>query len=268
MTEIPLFASGGIIPTDDTTSSVFYDYTNDIGWVGDASGGLHQIIGMFRGTPTEVTTGGFPAQVNAGAALSSPVHERITNNVFVGDTGGILYRVDATNGTVVASGRLDFGVGIVEGPIVDSGNGAVYVFSSSDASGNCTGGVDCAAVYKLTTTFSASSTGSEVTIGDSSTVLGVGTLPNPTYIGGFDSAYYNSPNATGKLYVCGNTGGFPTLYQVAISAGTFLSGQGLSIDRLTTANAACSPVTDIPNPNLPGGFSERPAPRLSTATTW
>jgi hypothetical protein len=257
MTEIPLLAGGGITPTDDTTSPVFYDYTNDIGWVGDASGWLHKITGMFQGTPTEVTTGGFPAHVNGGTAVSSPVFDRVSNNVFVADAG-TLYRVDATSGAIVASGQLDFGAGIVQGPIVDSSNGAVYVFSSSDGSGTCGSGVDCAAVYKLTTTFAATTTGSEVTVGDSSTVLGAGTLPNPMYIGGFDSAYYSSNNATGKLYVCGNTGANPTVYQVAITGGAFPgSGAGLPIAPLASTNAACSPVTDIPNPNLTGGFSER-----------
>ena len=48
MTQIPLLAGGGVTPTDDTTSSVYYDYTNDIGWVGDGSGWLHQISGMFK----------------------------------------------------------------------------------------------------------------------------------------------------------------------------------------------------------------------------
>jgi hypothetical protein len=254
MTVIPLLA-GGITPTDDTTSSVFYDYTNDIGWVGDASGWLHKISGMFRGTPTEVTTGGFPAQVNAGAALSSPVHDRITNNVFVGDTGGFLYRVDATNGTVVASSHLDFGVGIVEGPIVDSSNGLVYVFASSDGSTNCAGGVDCAAVFELSTAFGTGSVGSNVTVGNSTFT---GTPPNPLHIGNFDSAYFDSTDASGKLYVCGNTGDKPTLYQIRISAGALPgSGQGLAVAQLATAVVPCSPVTDVPNENLPGGFSER-----------
>ena len=39
------------------------------------------------------------------------------------------------------------------------------------------------------------------------------------YIGSFDSTYENSTNATGNLYVCGNTGGKPTLYQIPIKAG-------------------------------------------------
>jgi hypothetical protein len=242
------------LPTDDTTSSVFYDYTNDIGWVGGAAGWLHKVTGMFNGTPAEVIAGGFPVQVNGGtSAISSPVFDRISNNVFVGDAGGILYRVDATNAAVTASAQLDFGVGIVEGPIVDSSNGLVYVFASSDGSAACTAAADCAAVFQVSTSFGAGSVGSEVTVGDS-TVFG--TPPNPLYIGGFDSEYYSSTNATGKLYVCGNTGASPTVYRIQIAAGV-LPATGVAVAQLATAAAACSPVTDIPNPNLPGGFSER-----------
>src|SRR5450755_3074709 len=255
MTLTPL-VDGLAVPTDDTTSSVFYDYTNDVAWVGGASGWLHKTTGLFNGTPTEVTTGGFPVQVNAGSTLSSPVYDRITNNVFVGDAGGFLYRVDATNATVVASSQLDFGVGIVEGPIVDSANHFVYVFVSSDGSGNCTTGADCAAVFQLSTSFATATSGPEVTVGFS-TINGVA-LPNPLYIGGFDSAYFDSPDASGKLYVCGNTGSNPTIYQVQISAGALpVSGQGLAVVQLASATVPCSPVTDVPNENLPGGFSER-----------
>ena len=35
--------------TDDTTSSVFYDYKNDIIWVGGARGWVHKITGVFKG---------------------------------------------------------------------------------------------------------------------------------------------------------------------------------------------------------------------------
>ena len=261
MTLTALKAGGGIIQTDDTTSSVYYDYTNDVAWVGDGSGWLHKFTTFFNGAPTEVTTGAFPVQVNPGNpfALSSPVYDRITDSVFVGDLGGTLYRVSAT-GAVTASGQLDFGTGIVDGPIVDSSNGFVYVFASSDGTGNCTLGADCAAVFQLSTAFSAGDVGSNVTVGNS-TVGGVGT--NPLYVGGFDSAYYDSvsPNAaTGNLYVCGNTGGPATLYQVPISAG-HLPGTGLGFElaalATTGSTAACSPITDVPNENLPGGFSER-----------
>ncbi len=256
MTLTPL-VDGLLAPTDDTTSSVFYDYGNDIGWVGGTSGWLHKITGMFKGTPAEVLTGGFPVQVNGGAAISSPVYDGGAGSVYVGDAGGFLYRVNATTGSVTASGQLDFGVGIVEGPVVDSANNFVYVFASADDSGGCSSGADCAAVYQLSTTFAAGDLGTEVTIGDS-VPFGNPTNPNPTYVGNFDSAYLDSVDGTGALYVCGNTGSSPTLYQIPIVSGA-MPGQSFVVSPLTTtgSNAACSSVTDIPNPNTDGGPSER-----------
>ncbi len=263
MTLTPLTTSG-LTPIDDQTSSVFYDYSNDIAWVGGTNSWLIKITGVFKGAPTEVVGGGFPVQLNPSNpnVLSSPVYDRISKNVFVGDFGGFLYSVNSATGAVTASSQLDFGAGLVDGPIVDSTNGLVYVFASADASFACAGGADCTAVYKLSTAFASGAAGTEVTIGNS--VL-FGTLPNPSpaYIGGFDSAYYDSTGVnspTGNLYVCGNTGGSPTLYQVAITAGA-LPIQSLAIAPLAASNstAACSPVTDIPNPNVqaPGIPSER-----------
>ena len=63
MTQTTLKDGSGT-PLDDQTSSVFYDYSNDIAWVGGVDGWLHKITGVFKGTPTEVTTGGFPVQMN------------------------------------------------------------------------------------------------------------------------------------------------------------------------------------------------------------
>ncbi len=257
MTELPL--NGG---ADDTTSSVFYDYTNDIGWVGDASGLLHQITGVFKGTPTEVSTGGFPVSVSS-SALSSPVYDGSSQNVFVGDlapitgtSGGFLYRVNATTGAVTQSGQLDSGVGIVEGPIVDSSDGFVYVFASSDGSANCSGGTSaCSAVYQLTPAFSSGDVGTEATAGPS---VALGGTPNPMFLGAFDSAYYNSTPPTGNLYVCGNTAQNPAVYQIPITAGA-LPSQGVSLVTLVSAgpNPACSPVTDVLNPSLAAGSEER-----------
>ncbi len=243
--------------TDDTTSSVYYDYTNDIGWVGGARGWLHKITGMFNGTPAEVNTGGFPAQMASLLPLSSPVYDRLSNNVFVGDQGGFLNSVNATSGAVGQSAEVDFGLGVLESPVVDTVNGLVYVFVSSDGNGACAGGADCAAVFQLPVTFSTGAGGAEVTVGNSTIT---GTNPNPLYIGGFDSAYYKSVNATGSLFVCGNTGGTPTLYQVPVTAGAFpVSGQGLLITPLASgaSTAQCSSVTDVPNPNTTFGPSER-----------
>ena len=171
--------------------------------------------------------------------------------------GGFLYRVGPNTAFVAtASGPLDFadsegGVGLVQGPIVDSTSELLYVFASSDGSANCTGGADCSAVYQLPVDFPENTTGNEAEVG-SSTVSG--TAPSPMYLGAFDSTYEASLNGTGNLYVCGNTGGVPTLYQVAIQGGVF--GTITPGPALSGSTTPCSPVSDILNPNVPGGATE------------
>jgi hypothetical protein len=244
----------------DTNSSVFYDYTGDTAYVGDDGGWLHQFHPVFNGIPAEVRSAGWPAQVNSSAptALTSPVFDFTSGRVFVADVGGFLYRVGPNTAFVATtSGPLDVssaegGAGIVQGPIVDSTSEAVYVFASSDGSGSCAGGADCTAVYQLPINFADGDTGSEAIVG-ASTVFG--SAPSPLYIGAFDSTYENSVNATGNLYVCGNTGGTPILYQVPIVTGA-MSGVGNTGPALSTTTTPCSPVTDIMNPNASGGATE------------
>ena len=247
MTEVFLQKGGGG-NVDDRTSSPYYDYSNDIVWVGGSGGWLHKITGVFKGTPAEVTAS-FPVKVNTGNALSGPLYDHTSQNVLVGDVGtggGFLYRVNSSTGVATASGQLDFGVGLVESPLLDVTGGKVYAFASSDGTTSCAGGVACAAVYTLSTSFGAGTTGTKVTVGNS--VLN-GSTPNPMYVGAFDSAYYNSTNATGALYVCGNTGGSPVMYRIPVVAGVM--GSPVPGASLTPAGRipACSPVTDFPNPN-------------------
>lgn len=262
-TSIQLVALGGGNDTD-TRSSVFYDYKNDTAYVGDDAGFVHKFTPVFLGVPTELRTGGWPVQVNLGnllslnPALASPVHDSSSGNVFVADAGGFLYRVDPT-GTVTVSGQLDFsttndgGPGIVQGPVVDSTFGEVYVFAPSDGSGACPGLADCAAVYELTTSFVTGDVGSEAVVGNSTVEPAT---PSPMYIGAFDSTYQNSvAPPTGNLYVCGGTGGSPALFQVAIHAGAFTTvtqGPTLSASPITQ----CSPVTDVLNASVSGGATE------------
>jgi hypothetical protein len=245
------------VATDDTTSSLFYDYGNDIGWVGGASGWLHKITGVFKGVPTEVHNAAFPVQVSTANpnTLSSPVYDGVSKKVFVGDFGGFLYSVDPTTAAITQSSELDFGTGIVEGPIVDSANGFVYVFSSSDGTVQCSGGTSaCSKVYQLTVDFGAGDIGKKVQVGTS---VASGSTPNPLYIGAFDNAYYTSGNATGNLYVCGNTGQNPALYQIPLAAGTPTSGTILVGLVSAAFSPACSPVADVLNPNVTGGATER-----------
>ena len=248
MTEIPLVDGSGT-QLDDRTSSAFPDYTHDVLWVGGTVGWLHKISGVFRGNPAEVTSGGFPVQVNPSNpnALSGPVYDYTSTNVFVGDYGGFLYLVNSGTGTVASSSQLDFGTGIVASPIIDVTSEKIYVFASSDGTTSCTG-LPCSAVYELSATGGVTSS--------TKSIVGTSSLtPTPLYDGTFDSSYLNSVNATGNMYVCGNTGGTPTLYQIPVSAGvmqTVVTGPAIS----SSATAGCSPVTDVANPNATNGATE------------
>jgi len=241
---------GSGTPTNDTTSSVFYDYGFDIAWVGDSAGWLHKFHPVFSGVPEEIRTAPWPVQINPGnpQPLSSPVHDRFSDNVFVGDLGGFLARVNGTTGAVTLSGRLDFGTGLVAGPIVNPSTGDVFVFSSSDGTAGVQpcGTGPCSAVYRLAETFAPGTTGTKAVFGVSSAT------PNPMYDGAFDALYI--ANGTGRLHVCGNTGGVPTLYQVGFGGGTW--NAVTTGPALASASVPCSPVTDVMNPNTTGGATE------------
>jgi len=237
---------------DDTFSSAFYVYSKDTAYVGDSAGWLHQFTGVFKGTPAEKRTAVWPVHVNplTSKALGVAVHDAISGNTFVEDSGGFLYRVSSA-AVVTASGRLDFSTRVTQGPIVDPTVRVVYVFASSDGSGTCTGGANCSSVDRLVFGFAAGATGTKKKVGVSTLT---GTTPNPFYIGGFDSSYLNSGSATGNLYVCGNTGGAPTLYRVAVTGGAL--GAVTTGPVLATSTTPCSPVTDVLNPNAAGGATE------------
>jgi hypothetical protein len=247
MTTIMLKNSSAV-DVDDKTSSPFPDYGHDTLWVGGAVGWLHKITGAFQGTPAEATTGGFPVQVNPTNqnSLSSPAYDATSKFVFVGDYGGFLYRVSST-GAVTISAQVDHGTGIVSAPIVDTTSGKVYVFSSNDNGTSCSGG-PCAAVYQFTVNFPGGSPGVEATVGASAL------SPNPIYDGTFDANYLASANATGNIYVCGNTGGPPVIYQVPVAAGVMKTPVAGPV--LSNATTGCSPVTDVSNPNATGGATE------------
>jgi len=250
MTTIDL-RSGLGTQTDDTTSSAFYDYTGDIAWVGDSQSWLHRFIQVFGGVPTEVRTAPWPLHVNPGnpTALSGPVFDHISGNIFLGDAGGFFYRVSKASGAVTKSRQVDHGTGIVSGPVVDSTAGKVYVFSSNDGSAACVGATPCAAVFQFGTNFAAGTAGTKAIVGASTSPN-----PNPLYEGALDGTYENSINATGNLYVCGNTGGPPILFRIPIAAGAM--GAPVAGPVLANATTGCSPVTDVPNPNVGIGGTE------------
>ncbi len=255
MTTIAL-ESGTGTATNDTTSSVYYDYVGDTAWVGDASGWLHQFTTVFNGAPAEIRTAPWPVQVNAGTPvpISSPVHDTVSGNVFVTDQSGYLYSVVASGisaGTITKSAQLDFGpstAALVSGPILDRIAEKVYAFSSNDNSTNCAGGTaPCSGVYQFPANFTGATIPAEIPVGTSSATA------NPLYDGAFDNEFYSSPTRTGNLYVCGDTGVNPMLYQVTMTAGAFGISEEVAPLTPVADLDACSPVSDILNPTGSGG---------------
>ncbi|HEY6339219.1 MAG TPA: hypothetical protein VIW68_12070 [Candidatus Sulfotelmatobacter sp.] len=236
------------VPTNDVTSSVYYDFSGDTAWVGDSRNWLHRFNPVIKGTPAEVVSS-WPVQLNPGnaTALASPVYDQVSGNVFVGDAGGFFYRVSASTGAVTASSQIGHGTGagagIVAGPIVDSTAEVAYVFASND------GVAPSAAVYRFASGFATGTAGAKAIVGTSAAA------PEPLYEGALDSAYENSVNAAGNLYVCGHTSGRPFLYQVQITSGGVL-GTVTTGPPIATAGTGCSPVTDILNRNATGGRTE------------
>lgn len=238
-TDVALIINGNV---SVTRSSPFYLYGQDVAFVGDDSGKLHKFTPVFNGPPAEVTTGGWPVTVSSqvGKILTGPVYDFATNVIFVGDSQGYLYSVNATN-VVTQSGQLGSGTGIVTPPIVDPVAKSVYVLVGDNAGGTAS----TVYVFNLSTgNISSGGTGTNVTVGTNSATI-------PLYGGTFDNIYYTSANGqqpAGNLYVCGNTGGNPTLYQIPItySSGPHL-GTAVTGPVLAESNVACSPLTEFFN---------------------
>ena len=253
----------------DTYSFPFYDYgsngADDTVYVGDDGGALHKFTGVFLGTPAEAGTP-WPVTVFPGtageSALGSPVYDPGSGKVFVGDyllnsfstcepsangtdgKCGYLYSVNSTSGAVVKSQELDYNIGILDSPLLDASAGTVYAFVGDDGSTNCTASGPCAGVFQFPVSFASGAAGTEATVGAGYEFM---------MSGAFDNTYYNSNDATGHLYVVGNTGPADnTLYQIPINSGTMgtpVPGPVVSTNYDNSYYAAGLQVTEFYNTN-------------------
>jgi hypothetical protein len=246
-TDVALILNGGV---SVTRSSPFYDFAHDAAYVGDDSGKLHKITPVFNGAPAEVVSAGanvWPATVStqAGEILTPPVFDDGSAKVFVGDSQGFLYSVNSTTGSgsagVLQSAQLgNSASGIVDSPLLDPSAETLYVFVSDNVGGTAS------AVFLFNTAASISaSSGTNVTVGTSSTTV-------PVYDGTFDNIYFTSANGgqpAGNLYVCGNAGGNPTLYIIPItySGGAQHMGAAVAGPAFANSNVGCSPLTEFYN---------------------
>ena len=257
MTTISLSASDG-------PSAVFVDYGTDTAYLGDSAGSLHQITGVFNGTPTE-SGSPWPVVVSTGQNLRSPVYDSVTGNVFVTDGYGKRIYAICTNftcagvsngsvivnvGTVTGSGPLG-GAGACYGggtgssgaippPILDPAAGTIYVGTGGD-------GTNSAAVIQFPATVDSTHF-SQNGCGNGEAKIGSGGTNTTVFAGAFDNLYLTSGSSsspTGNLYVCGVSSGSPELYQIPITNNSM--GSPTAVMNLASGSVFCSAVTEIYN---------------------
>ncbi|MGA2137188.1 MAG: choice-of-anchor D domain-containing protein [Bryobacteraceae bacterium] len=256
------FAGGSL----DGYAAPYYDYANDIAYVGDNNGALHKFTGVFNGTPAETTMSPWP--VALAGTLSSPVLDSVSGRIMVGSQNGILYAVNSSTGAVVGtSSQLGFDANaIYDAPLVDSSAAMVYAFVGFDGDSNSTCNENsanqfshngCSGVFQFPVGFT-SGAGTESQVG-----YGGGNSGSPLFSGAFNNDYYNSSSSSpsGALYVCGTatTANTQTFNQVGISSNVMgpvaFSGestvnfgqQGFFQTFLVGYQAPCSPVTEFYN---------------------
>ena len=253
---------------DDTNSAPFADQGTL--YVGDNKGVLHKFINVFfGGTPSEVTTGGWPVTVGtATQVLSSPVADGNTHNIFVGDNAGNLRYVKDTGSTTgvcsstsnggaipclgttngLASGPTAIALGgtITDGPLLDVTDSKVIWFDA------VAGTAGSHFIDNVVQTDEAVTSATDRTVSLNNGANGAYT--GFMHTGAFDNTYYTTP-ASGNLYVCGvdNSGGFfnhPALYRIGFAAGAVMNTTtkngplDIATGTSTTPNE-CSPISEI-----------------------
>jgi hypothetical protein len=223
-------------------SSPWVDYSSDTLYVGDDNGTLYKVTGVFKGTPTLVSGGGWPVVIPGAFQLTGPVFDSTTGKVFAGDSRGFLHSVDATTpGTItnLAVGKsTSLNSTILDSPILDS-NGNVFATSSNDGTSAVVVQADAATLTQK----------ARVRIGEGSKS---GTSVN-LYDGDFDNNFYTSVN-TGHYVLC-STGAnsiSPYRYILSISGG-LLQTDNSPVQISTSTSSRCGPLTEFFNPNIGGG---------------
>ncbi len=227
-------------PAGNQSSSPYVDYNSDSAYVGADNGVLYKITGVFKGTPTLA----YCVTVNTtNKTLTSPVYDQVNNTVYVSDGYSVYgYKAGASGFTAAGSIQVastSSGSGIALSPIVDSGDGFVYVFSEGDLT-------------------NAHSIVSQINLALTSQVTAeIGPAANQFVLtGDFDNAYFTGGPTTGQgtLYACGTDAGAgtkPSLYAISFSAPNGLMNttpamsDNRNINGASNLAGSCSPLLDF-----------------------
>jgi hypothetical protein len=227
---------------NNTHSSPWIDYVADTIYVGADDGKLYKLTGVFKtATPTLVTTGGWPIQMQTGGWIGSPILDNVSSHIFVGDQRGFLDSVNyITPGTVshLAVGKAgQLNAAVFDAPIVDGTNGTVFATSANDG---VTGGV----IVEASTANLAPITTLSLGLASHS---GTGVV---LYDGDFDNNYINSV-PSGFMLACGTGSADITPHRYHMGfIGTTIQPDPASVQILPSTRARCGPITEFFNPNI------------------
>ncbi|HLJ76409.1 MAG TPA: hypothetical protein VKT75_03305 [Acidobacteriaceae bacterium] len=214
----------------DTFSSPYYDYANDILYVGDDSTTLYKVTHVFSTTASPVAT---TLALDSGAlkythTIASPVYDSVSGCVFAGDSGGFFYSVNSgIPGTVCTSSTFSvratspelsarFDGGTHDAVLLDSQAGEVYAFLTEGGNvTQCGSGVNCLVQFPTNFSDGAGPGNAEP--------IGGGGFQQYIFAGTFDNVYFSSADPahpSGNLWVVGNVNDFQAanLYQIPIAA--------------------------------------------------
>lgn len=261
----------------DTLSSPWIDYQTDKAFVGTNDGKIHRISCVFNcalNTPPAIDwsftlpvagTGGAAAQPNG------PVYDSPSGRLFVGDQLGELWVINAkgaspslnagpvmiggggctvTNppgrtGTPVPCTANGGSFGIADPVIMDSSGVSqrIFAFSGNDGTAGASATV---AQLKMDLTALV-----RVHVGQGS--VGATIANWNLHTGAFDDAYFGATPSNGYLFLCG-TGAAntqPFHYWLGFDAYPVMnSTPDGSLFRVMTPDIACSPYTEVFNPNI------------------
>jgi hypothetical protein len=218
----------------DSNASAFVDYNTDAVYLAADNGILYRVKGTFTGTPTL----DYCVTVTAGAALTSPVYDSVSNKVFISD-GRSLFAYTPGTTSFTAAGSIQISssaTGIILSPMVDSTNGFVYVFSNNN-------NANVNSIVSQIPTSLASHTDALIGLKTTGLVL----------VGDFDNKYFANGPSVGSLYACGtqsNAGGKPALYTLSFTATGVMNttpamSNDILIDGAGNPAGICSPLTEF-----------------------
>ena len=246
---------------NDSHSDPFYNYSTDALYVGANDGTLHKFTGVFSGTPAEVTAS-WPITVHSNNALTSPVYDSVSGNLFMWDSSALLSYVrevgssvgTCKSGTLPCLGATTVNLGVdggsgtgqasIDSPLVDSSSQRVFAFvpcASTNGDNGC-GDPDNDSPAEVVQTSTNLLTVNRQKIGGSS-------IFDRVYDGDFDDNYYAGEYSTGNLYACGNPriDEARTIYRLTFNSSGNLTGVNTGPTITSSGSSSCSPMTEFSN---------------------